>query len=592
MLSVARFRGIRELNWNLDSSFVCLVGPGDSTKTTILDAVGAVLSPRYNLVFTDADFYRCDTSEPIVLTAVVTDLPDNLIEERAHGKNRSGIRPDGSLEHDPLEEDDVEECLIVRLTVDQTLEPVWEVIRPDEETGDRITARERAQLGFFRIGESADVHLRWGRTSALAGMTSSRTGATHAVVEAQRHARIAVAELSDTPLHDAAAIARDSAVKLGSAPYEDLRPGLDPRSGSGASSLVLHEGAVPLTSFGLGSRRLTSLAIQDQAIEGRSILAIDEIESGLDPHRLQYLVRHLRERADNGELQTILTTHSPVAVEALGTTEIFVVRSADGRTEVQHVPTGFDAGDDVVQGVIRERPSALLARRVIVGEGATETGFVRQLLWHWDSDRQNAADLTAISMGVTVTNGAGDIHAPHRAAALATLGYPTLLVADNDTDNDEAVEVATAAGANVALWPEGMALEDVVCHDLPLPALQQLVDLAADESSQEGVIAAVGHRLEDQLDSLDVGAWIEAHGEDRVREAMASAAKGRKTDGSKVESKAWFKREDRGERLAALVLLYSLVIADTDLGRGLQAIHEFAYGAPADSGPVSEAPAA
>ncbi len=188
-LHIERFRGIRQLRWTLDARLVCLVGPGDSTKTTILDAIGSVLSPRYNLSFADADFYDCDITKPIVITAAIVDLPDKLIEERAHGKNRSGIREDGSLEHDPLDDSDVDECLLVRLTVDQTLEPVWEVIRPDDEIGDRITAGERAQLGFFRVGESADVHLRWGRTSALTGVTASKTEATHAVVEAQRQAR-------------------------------------------------------------------------------------------------------------------------------------------------------------------------------------------------------------------------------------------------------------------------------------------------------------------------------------------------------------------------------------------------------------------
>ena len=45
LIKIDRFRGIRELEWRVGGSFVCLVGPGDSTKTTILDAVEFALSP-------------------------------------------------------------------------------------------------------------------------------------------------------------------------------------------------------------------------------------------------------------------------------------------------------------------------------------------------------------------------------------------------------------------------------------------------------------------------------------------------------------------------------------------------------------------
>jgi hypothetical protein len=35
--------------WAINRRLVGLVGAGDSTKTTLLDAVGLVLSPNYNL---------------------------------------------------------------------------------------------------------------------------------------------------------------------------------------------------------------------------------------------------------------------------------------------------------------------------------------------------------------------------------------------------------------------------------------------------------------------------------------------------------------------------------------------------------------
>lgn len=134
----------------------------------------------------------------------------------------------------------------MRLTVDENLEPVWEVVRPGDDAGARVSASERARLGFFRIGDYADAHLRWSRGSALSSLTTSKTDASYAVIEAQRQARSAIADLTDTPLHKAAAIAQTEARRLNSGSYVDLRPGLDPGFGASTASLVLHEGWGPL----------------------------------------------------------------------------------------------------------------------------------------------------------------------------------------------------------------------------------------------------------------------------------------------------------------------------------------------------------
>ena len=62
------FRGIKSADSVLPKNrFVCLVGPGDSTKTSLLDVIGLVLTPRWNVQFADADFHSCQIEEPIVL---------------------------------------------------------------------------------------------------------------------------------------------------------------------------------------------------------------------------------------------------------------------------------------------------------------------------------------------------------------------------------------------------------------------------------------------------------------------------------------------------------------------------------------------
>jgi predicted ATP-dependent endonuclease of OLD family len=38
-VEIRNFRGIREFNWAPGAAINCLIGPGDSTKTTILNAI-------------------------------------------------------------------------------------------------------------------------------------------------------------------------------------------------------------------------------------------------------------------------------------------------------------------------------------------------------------------------------------------------------------------------------------------------------------------------------------------------------------------------------------------------------------------------
>ncbi|MBM4164525.1 MAG: ATP-binding protein [Lentisphaerae bacterium] len=70
-IRIERFRGIRELEWRVGGAFVCLVGPGDSTKTTNFDAFEFALSALWNILFDDSDFYDADTGAPIVITVTV-----------------------------------------------------------------------------------------------------------------------------------------------------------------------------------------------------------------------------------------------------------------------------------------------------------------------------------------------------------------------------------------------------------------------------------------------------------------------------------------------------------------------------------------
>jgi putative ATP-dependent endonuclease of OLD family len=59
-----------------------------------------------------------------------------------------------------------------------------------------------------------------------------------------------------------------------------------------------------------------------------SVALIDEIEHGLEPHRISRLLSHLKTEKDEEEAkaQVFMTTHSPVVLQELSVAELNVVR--------------------------------------------------------------------------------------------------------------------------------------------------------------------------------------------------------------------------------------------------------------------------
>ena len=78
-ISVRNFRGIKELDWALGTNDIfCLIGAGDSTKSTILEAIRRVFHPQWNLQFDDADFYKCLEGNSISIIVTLCELPDEF----------------------------------------------------------------------------------------------------------------------------------------------------------------------------------------------------------------------------------------------------------------------------------------------------------------------------------------------------------------------------------------------------------------------------------------------------------------------------------------------------------------------------------
>ena len=225
-LSVRNFRGIRSLNWDLPSGVTCLVGPGDSAKTTILDAIEFALLPRSQAQFVDADFCAEATERRIEIEVTLVDLPTELLTQAKFGLEQRGWTQEGAIRDEP--QDDDTPALTVRLQVDESLDPVWHVISDRNADGRAIGVRDRAAIGAARLGEGDRRQLSWVRGSSLARVTDSPDAIAAVLNQARRSAWLAINDLDFEELAQTASTAGEWGERYGSYAALPLDVGLEP----------------------------------------------------------------------------------------------------------------------------------------------------------------------------------------------------------------------------------------------------------------------------------------------------------------------------------------------------------------------------
>src|SRR6056297_1648080 len=97
-LKILNYRGIKEFEQEFkDSDFICLIGRGDSGKTTILHAINAVLTPNWNYTFNDTDFHNGDLDQPIKIEVNLYDLPIELLTDSKYGLYKRLLNSKGEI---------------------------------------------------------------------------------------------------------------------------------------------------------------------------------------------------------------------------------------------------------------------------------------------------------------------------------------------------------------------------------------------------------------------------------------------------------------------------------------------------------------
>lgn len=535
-LVVEHFRGIDSLTWRPSGCVICLIGAGDATKTTVLDAIDLVLGTRWAVQLSDLDFYNADITKPIRITATVAALPQALLKEERFGLDLRGW----NLETQALIDEpdvDCEPVLTIQFTADDSLEPQWHIINDRREEPRVISSRDREHLGIARLSADVDRHLAWGRGSALTRATSDLSEVPKVIAAANREARQAVDKAALTKLVSAATGAQKAAIQAGASTVSTYRPGLEASvTSSFSAQLAIHDGDIPLKAAGLATRRLNAVAFQLQAVESGAVLLVDEIEHGLEPFRLRHLLKHLSKCV--GETgRVILTTHSRITVEELPASALHVVRSNNGTTTITAV-------GPQLQALVRSNAEALLARRIVVCEGRTDIGLCMGLSDYWAT---KYAARPVAHTGTAFADGGGS-SVGKRAELLAALGYDVIVLADSDASFSPGELELQEKGIDAFLWSGQCCTEQRIALDVPLSMLKQMVAAACASFTEQSILDTIKAHLTTATTkaslAADPEATIAAGGDEiDLRSAIGKAA----------HNGGWFKDIARGTALGRLV---------------------------------------
>ena len=538
-LTIKNFRCIKTFSQKFNKDFICLIGRGDTGKTTILDAIACVLSPNRKMSFYDNDFYNGEVIEPIEIEVTITDLPQKILIEDKYGLLIRGIDADGNIQDD-IEENHIK-ALTINLKIEKDLEPQWTVVN-NRQDPKRISAYDREKFNMFMIADYIDRHFSWNKGNplyALLSTTQNHEESDNVVIEALREAKTKI----DTNEFSALVGITEKVKEISSDFGVDLSGAnttIDFRDISIKDGRVcLHDGGVPFRLKGKGSKRLISIAIQCLLVQNGGVLLVDEVEQGLEPDRVKQLIRIL-EKKNNGQI--FITTHSSEVITELDAERLSIIKSKDGDIIMSEPGANF-------QDVIRACPEAEYAKKVIMCEGKTELGICRAL----DVYRKKNGKEYMCFMDCIYSLGEGHSFTL-RAKKLKELGLDICVFCDSDKDSelkptkDEVEEL----GIKVFDCDNGNAIEDQVFTDLPWCGIKELLDYVIKEKGVEE--SRIVDSLKFHYKGTLPGDW-KCSDTAEMRRAIAKSSK----------TQEWFKRMDAGEYFGLVILKYIDQIGDSKI---------------------------
>lgn len=534
-LSISNFRGIKKFQQTFGfKNFVCIIGRGDSGKTSILDAIDLVLSSNWTVSFFDNDFHNSNIEKPIEIVVTLYDLPESILVENKFGLYLRGIDKSNDKIKDNIGQNDIP-GLTIKLIVDKSLEPVWYVTNDRLQEDLEIKSRDRKKLNTFYISDYIDRHFSWSQGSPLHSILKaedSQINASELLLKTIREAKEKIDNNNFNGLDGLIKKLQIQASKFG-LDLNEINTTIDFRDIAFKEGKInLHENSVPLRLKGKGSKRLLSIAIQLELFQLNSggVLLIDEVEQGLEPDRVQNLIRVLKNDTIN---QVFVTTHSRDVIVELNATDIFKM------SRETNLLYNFDLS---AQGQLRGNPEAFFANKIILCEGATEVGLVRGInKFHYQNN-----NFIFSSKGVRYADCGGDSKMMKYLIAFLKKEYDLLIFCDSDNDDNSSVKELKKTAANHSIplieCELGNSIENQIFNDLNYPAIKAILKLDLLESED-----ALKESIKSKYNSEYEDTW-----EDVILE---NDSKNIRNILGKVSNKnSWFKRVDIAESVGEICM--------------------------------------
>ena len=196
--------------------------------------------------------------------------------------------------------------------------------------------------------------------------------------------------------------------------------------------------AAPYYRQGTGTINMLVLAMLSLIAEDKQnvIFAMEEPETAIPPYAQKRIVHEVRRLAS----QTIFTSHSPYVLEEFALEETIVVsRDAEGELRRQNITLPDSVKPKRYRQEFRTRfCEGLLARRILVAEGATEASAFpvacRRLA---ELNPNTYSSLEAL--GVCTIDAGGESNLPSMAQLYRELGKRTYALCDRQDDNNRAL---------------------------------------------------------------------------------------------------------------------------------------------------------
>lgn len=545
-IHVKNFRVIKELEWRPRPGLNCLIGPGDSGKSTVLDAIDLALGARRSYPFTDADFFNLETTNPIEIWITLGALSDELKNIDTYGMFLRSFDPiSGAISDEPKAEQEI--VLTIKLTVAEDLDADWLLYseRAEEEGIERrLPWKHRELVAPGRLGVASSHHLAWGGRSVLNKLSEDGLDMSSTLAQLSRTARQTFSGHEVEGIESVLGRVKILANNLG-VPVGDLKALLD------VNSVSLSQGAIslhnsdntPLRQLGTGSARLLISGLQ-KAASTSDIFIVDEAEYGLEPYRISRLLNELGSKSNDPEQQVFITTHSPYVLRELQASQLHVIRKTVAAPfpppymHYSHWMYSLSGGDEH-QSTLRVCAEAFFSQSVIVCEGKTEIGLVRGIDLHC----QDRNVPTIQSCGVSCADGGGE-NMFVRAKVFRSLGYPTAILKDSDKhlEHVNPSNEARALGVEIFEWGNNYSTEDALFYCCPAIIIPNLLNLAIERKGYDSINANIQAFSGNQI-SLDDCLY---RFEDRMRSILANAAKSKKG--------AWYKDIEPAENIARFII--------------------------------------